>query len=203
MDLMSPQSNFLTPGDKRDALSVADMLDNRDITPAKGAVSPRAKGSRRKRQWTGPVYAKRYFIVPIASGLGNDNGRPYVEGLIDQMFHEMPHPALLVYLKACRLADRRGLFSMSAELARAIRGSRRTDDAGDRYLRLLVESGLIRRDAPGGTGAPTEFTLAVYAPWESEQDLLENAIAVFKDFKAASRKRALVRGFHQERVTDS
>jgi hypothetical protein len=198
---MSQQSPFLTPGDERGPLPVGDILNNRDISPGKGAVSPRAKGKFRKRQWTGPIYAKRYFIVPIASGLRNDNGRPYIEALIDRAFREMPHPALLVYLKACRLADRRGLFSMSAELARAIRGSRRTDDAGDRYLRLLVEAGLIKRDAPGGTGAPTEFTLAVYAPWESAEDMLENAITVFRSFKAASRKRAADRGFRQNPVS--
>jgi hypothetical protein len=163
-------------------LTPRETLDNVDIATE---VKPRAP-RRRQRRWTGPLVARRYFIVPLAWGLRGE-ARRRVEARIDEMFQAMPHPALLVYLKACRLADRDGLFDMSTIVARSARGSRKQGDGGDQYLGLLVKAGLVVRVASGSIGVASEFVLADYAPGD-EDDLVERATGVFQEYKATRRR---------------
>jgi hypothetical protein len=163
-------------------LSVAEMFSNVGVAEPDKRRAPR----KRKRRWSGPLVARCYFIVPLASGLRGE-ARRRVESLIDAMFEAMPHPALLVYLKACRLADRDGLFDMSAALARKARGSKKQGDGGDQYLALLVKAGLVVRVASGSSGVASEYILTGYSP-QDEHDLVGWATKVFQEFKAARRR---------------
>src|SRR5262245_43434682 len=160
-------------------LTLRETLNNLDIAAELAAAADKPRAARkRQRRWTGPLVARRYFIVPLASGLRGE-ARRRVEALIDEMFQVMLHLALLVYLKACRLADRDGLFDMSAPVARRARGSKRQDDGGDQYLALLVRAGLIAWVAAGSTGTASEYALADYNPLDQD-DLVAKAIGVFR-----------------------
>lgn len=152
-----------------------DLGDAAEAPPKKPAPT-KNKATRtrigRERRWSGKLNRSVYphwFPVPMASGLGRGAAREQAEEQIDTLFATMPPPALLVYVKACRLADKDGLFDMSAPTARKARGVPTSKIAyGDPYLRLLVEAGLFQQMTSGGAAVggrrlASEFRLVPYS----------------------------------------
>jgi hypothetical protein len=135
-----------------------------------------------------------FYPVPLVPGRGvRGQERERVVEQIDALHAAMPHPALLVYLKAARERDSRYTFTMSAAQARQARGVVSKADKGDPYLKLLVDAGLIEQVLSGGvfggTRVASTFRLLPWSPSMQTQ-----AMAAFQAYRDGVRANDPTRG---------
>jgi hypothetical protein len=128
-----------------------------------------------------------FYPVPLVPGHGvRGKERAQVEEQIDALHAAMPHPLLLVYLKAARKRDSQFRFSMSAAEARRARGSVSKAVKGDPYLRLGVDSGLFVQELSGGTFDGQKFSSTYQLlPWSPEMQA--KAMDAFAKYRQGMR----------------
>jgi hypothetical protein len=183
-----------------DAAAVAVLQRWVDVTPwlehLDAPVEPAVTRNKRlgaHKPARGGKLLYPFYPVPLVPGRGiKGEARERVVALIDALHAAMPHPALLVYLKAARERDDNYVFSMSAGQARQARGVTSKADKGDEYIRLLVDAGMIKQVLSGGMFGGTRVASTYQLlPWSPEMQA--KAIAAFQAYRSRAKARPVAR----------